>query len=95
MSAVPGNELVVDSTVLRNVQASCADVADSIPQHSIVDVAGCGSSAVASAVADFDMWAVLVGRADAEGIQVLASQLGAVAEELERVDAELAAGVTG
>jgi hypothetical protein len=90
---VSGNDLVIDTTVLRNVQASYTGLVGSIPQHSIVNVQTCGSNVVAEAVASFDMWAVLAARGDTEGFQVLASQLGTVADELDRLDGDLAKGL--
>jgi hypothetical protein len=87
------NDLIVDTTVLRNAQASYSGLVGTIPQHSIADIRMCGSTVAADALASFDMWAVLAGRADTEGFQVLASQLGAVADELDRLDGDLANGL--
>lgn len=88
---MPGSDLDIDTSVLRDAQTSFLGLVGSIPQHSIVEVRGCGSADVTRAVADFDMWAVLSGRIDTERFQALASDLRAVADETERLDALFAA----
>lgn len=88
---MPGGDLTIDSALLRAAQGSFTDLVGSIPQHSVVDVAGCGSTDVIRAVADFDLWAVLTGRIDTERFQALASDAGAVADEADRLDAQFAA----
>lgn len=90
-----GGDLDIDTALLRDAQASFNGLVGSIPQHSIVDVGGCGSVDVIRAVADFDLWAVLTGRIDTERFQTLASDAGAVADEAEKLDALLAAGLEG
>lgn len=78
---MPGGDLTIDSALLRAAQGNFTDLVGSIPQHSVVDVAGCGSTDVIRAVADFDLWAVLTGRIGTERFQALASDAGAVADE--------------
>jgi len=88
---MPGGDLTIDSALLRAAQGSFTDLVGSIPQHSVVDVAGCGSTDVIRAVADFDLWAVLTGRIGTERFQALASDAGAVADAADRLDAQFAA----
>jgi hypothetical protein len=88
---VSGAGITIETSVLRDAATSLNGLAGDIKQTSTVDLTGCGSSRVAQAAADFDMWLVLTGRMDNERIEGLAQDATVVADEADRIDAALAA----
>ena len=87
-----GGNLNIDSSLLRDAASSLGGLIGDVPQHSLVNLAGCGSSRVTEAAAQFDLWAALTGRIMNERIEALRDDATAVADEAERIDDELAAG---
>jgi hypothetical protein len=67
----------------------------SLPQQPLIDLSGCGSPAVARAAADFDLWLILTGRIATERILGLAGDTALAANEVDRIDAAIAAGTDG
>lgn len=85
-------DLVVSAETLRAAVSSLNGLVGSLPQHSVVDLAGCGSPAVARAAADFDLWLTLTGRIATERLQGLSAHTATAAAEMERIDEAIAAG---
>jgi hypothetical protein len=85
-------DLNVSAEVLRTAAGSLSGMVGSIPQHSLVDLTGCGSPSVARAAADFDLWLVLTGRIATERIQGLSGDTSLAADEIDRIDEAIAAG---
>lgn len=89
------SDLNISGELLRGAAGSLTDLVGSMPQHSIVDLSGCGSTAVAQAAADFDLWVVLTGRIASERVQGLSGDASLAADEADELDAALAAGTEG
>lgn len=87
-----GGALNIDSAQLRTTASTVGGIVGELPQHSLVDLNGCGSAQVAQAASQFDLWVVLTGRIDTERVEALRDDANAVADEIDRIDAELAAG---
>lgn len=87
-----GGALNIDSSLLRETATAVGGIIGDLPQHSLVDLSGCGSPRVAQAASQFDLWVVLTGRIDTERVEALRDDANAVADEIDRIDAELAAG---
>ena len=90
-----GGDLNIDTSAIRDAASTLAGLIGDVPQHSLVDLNGCGSAQVANAAAQFDLWVVLTGRIVNERIEALRDDATAVADEADSVEAALAAGLGG
>jgi hypothetical protein len=87
-----GEDLSVSAETLRAAASSLTGLVGSVPQHSIVDLSGCGSASVARAAADFDLWVAITGRIASERFQGLSAHATLAADAIDELDEQLAAG---
>lgn len=89
------SDLHIDLETVRNAAAACDTAAGSVPTALPVDASGCGSSAVTSAVDDFNLWAKVTYLMIAGRLRGQADDAYGAATAWEQAEAEIAANAGG
>ncbi|MCU1406042.1 MAG: hypothetical protein JWQ43_2345 [Glaciihabitans sp.] len=87
--------LQVNADALRTAAQTFSTQADAVPTQVALDMGNCGSSSVAAAAENFNMWARVAGQIAAAKLRDVALGASSTATNFDGVDTDLAGNIAG